>query len=404
MHPTRMHSCLCKLNLKCLILFSHFLILVKELLSTVESLRQKTKKNLKSAMADRAKKYTPKMRHIQCKLRINKHNYRVPSTDLVDYPALFGPTQKRTMDAEGQLRTNFGRKQSNFCNSGQRMLVEGDIATGKTVMTKKMAWDWAESSFSSFDIVFYISLKLVRPGDTLEQVIIDQYQLEGVTVSKLTRILDKIGDKCLFILDELDEHVQGWSSEFIEMIRSQENSHLNILLTRKPETESNISQFFPTAAKIEFCSYKALEKVISKSSVPKDISLNEIVHQHLDPSLVTQNNPMLTMFLCVLFDNKIIDVNTRTIALGDLYTKIFYVANRSISQEGMMKKGKTAFEALLKPVVITEEAVGPHTTLQTYAAAYYFVHASEDTHSLSILLDVQSTQPIFSAEFLVSVL
>ena len=121
------------------------------------------------------------------------------------------------MDAEGQLRTNFARKQSIFGNSGQRILVEGDIATGKTVMSKKIAWDWAKGDFSRFDIVFYISLKLVRPGDTLEQVIIDQYQLVGVTVSKLTRILDKIGDKCLFILDGLDEHVQGWSSEFIEM-------------------------------------------------------------------------------------------------------------------------------------------------------------------------------------------
>ena len=375
-----MHSCLCKLNLKCLILFSHCLILVKELLSTVESLRQKTKHTFKSAMADWAKKYTPKMKHIQCKLRINQHNYRVPSTDLVDYPALFGPYQKRTMDAEGQLRTNFARKHSIFGNSGQRILVEGGIATGKTVMSKKIAWDWAEGSFSRFDIVFYISLKRVRADDTLEQVIIDQYQVEGVTVSKLTRILDKIGDECLSILDGLDEHVQGWSSEFMEMIRSQENSYLNILLTRKPETESDISQFFPTAAKIEFCSYEALENIISKSSVPTRIALgsNQIVHPHLDPWLVTQNNPMLTMFLWALFDSKIIDVNTNAIALSDLYTKIFYVANRSVSKEDMMKIGKAAFEALLKPVAITEEMAAPHTTLQIYAAAYYFVHSLTD--------------------------
>ena len=380
---------------------------MKELLSTVETLRQKTEMTFKSTMAKCAKKYTPKMRHIQCKLRINKHNYLGASTELVDYPTLFGPYRKRTMDAEGQLRTNFARKQSNFGNSAQRILVEGDIATGKTVMSKKIAWDCAEGSFSRFDIVFYISLKLVRPGDTLEQVIIDQYQLVGVTFSKLTRILDKIGDKCLFILDGLDEHVQGWSSEFMEMIRSQKNSYLNILLTRKPQPESDISQSFPITAKIEFCSYKALEKVISKFSVPTHIALasNQIVHPHLDPSLVTQNNPILAMFLCVLFDNKVIDVNTSAIALGDLYTKIFHIA-KSISGEErpMMKKGKGAFEALLKPIAITEEVAGPHITLQSYATPYYFVH-SLCTHALFLNSPgFRVDRAHFSAEFRVSVL
>ena len=67
---------------------------------------------------------------------------------------------------------------------------------GKTTLVKKVAWDWAKGIFTAVSIVFFVFLKLVNPGDTIENVIIDQTPvLEGldVTGAKVKHILDKFG-------------------------------------------------------------------------------------------------------------------------------------------------------------------------------------------------------------------
>ena len=61
-------------------------------------------------------------------------------------------------------------------------------------------------------IVFFVFLKLVRPGDAIENIIIDQNpSLEGLCISrqKLENIFETFGNRCLFILDGLDEHVES---------------------------------------------------------------------------------------------------------------------------------------------------------------------------------------------------
>ena len=186
-------------------------------------------------------------------------------------------------------------------------MVQGDNSAGKTVLSKKIAWDWAKGDFSRFDIVFYISLKLVRPEEIFEQAIIDQYKLDDITVSKLHRMLYGIGDKYLVILDGLDEHAHGWDSEFMQMITSQEYQDLNILLTT--QSESDISQSFETVAKVDFRTYEALDNVFSEASVPKEIisNSNKIVQPNLLVGRENTVNPMLLMFLCNLFDKNIID-------------------------------------------------------------------------------------------------
>ena len=57
-------------------------------------------------------------------------------------------------------------------------------------------------------IVFFVFLKLVKPGDFIEDAIIKQtpaLQGKHVTKKKLTDIFQRFGPECLLILDGLDE-------------------------------------------------------------------------------------------------------------------------------------------------------------------------------------------------------
>ena len=97
-------------------------------------------------------------------------------------------------------------------NGRDKILIIGDLGIGKTTLGKKVGLDWARGKFEAFSMVFFVFLKLVEPGELIENVIIKQNpELEGLGISteKLRGILDRFSDRCLLILDGLDEHGLG---------------------------------------------------------------------------------------------------------------------------------------------------------------------------------------------------
>ena len=55
---------------------------------------------------------------------------------------------------------------------GKKVLFKGEPGMGKTTVGKKVGWDWAKGDLKTFEIVFFVFLKLVKPGDSIEKVII----------------------------------------------------------------------------------------------------------------------------------------------------------------------------------------------------------------------------------------
>lgn len=77
---------------------------------------------------------------------------------------------------------------------------------GKSTFSKKVLYDGAVGIFTTFTVMFFVSMKLVRPGDSIENIIIQKTpELEGlnVTEKKLKSILESFGSKCLIICDGL---------------------------------------------------------------------------------------------------------------------------------------------------------------------------------------------------------
>ena len=122
---------------------------------------------------------------------------------------------------------------------GERILVKIDPGMSKSTLVKKLAWDWAVHRFPRFSLVLMVMLKLVRPWETLEDAINAQiFPLQGLNITKhnLHVILRTFGNKCLLILDGLNENPSGQNVDVIKIIQRPKLYNSCILVTSRPHT------------------------------------------------------------------------------------------------------------------------------------------------------------------------
>ena len=104
--------------------------------------------------------------------------------------------------------------------------------------------------FTYFHIVFFVFLKLVKPGEVIENVIIKQTPYMAgleITEQKLQSILQVFGGNCLLILDGLDEHVLGTNEDVHSIIIGKKYLKCNIIVTCRSHSTRDIERYFPTA-------------------------------------------------------------------------------------------------------------------------------------------------------------
>ena len=149
----------------------------------------------------------------------------------------------------------------------QKILIKGGPGMGKTTFCKKIAWDWAKKLFTTFSIVFFVFLKLVKPGDAVENIIVQQNPfIRGLSITekRLKGILDTFGNKCLIILDGLDEHALGTNKDVLKIIRGERCLNCNIIVTSRPHSTSIIQQYFPTIVRVDGFTIEKAEQFVSK--------------------------------------------------------------------------------------------------------------------------------------------
>ena len=331
---------------------------------------------------------------------------------------------------------------------GKKILFKGEPGMGKTTVGKKIGWDWEMGIFKTFQIVFFVFLKFVRPGYSIENTIIQQTPVLkglGITQEKLTYFLEEFGHKCLLILDGFDECALGQNQDVVGIVRGEKLFKCNILLTSRPHTTREIAKYFQTVVKVTgFTQNQARKfafKILNNQRLVADVL-------RFTPLTLTENDtklyqcPILLSFLCLLVRENEINLSDKAISVGEIYTRMVrclyrkFTIRRNINfdetkfVETMKRIGKIAFKALLSgnPLLKRSEVVKevdeevfdygllighedayrlirdetadifitfPHRSIQEFLGALFFVLMLSSSTMITTLFEGNKSEPIF---------
>ena len=211
-------------------------------------------------------------------------------------------------------------------HKNRKVLMKADPGMGKTTLGKKVTRDWATGVFNKFSIVFFVALKFVKPGDSIEAVIIQQHpELEGlhITQQKLKTLLNRNNNRILLILDGLDEY-GGQNEDVHKMIKNQKLLDCGIVVSSRPHSVNEVELHFPTIVRVEGFTVKAASKFVPKVFVDKT-KIVQILQ--FKPSDSREHFPVhkcqiLLSFLCLLAREDEMDMLDRNLAIGHLYLRM----------------------------------------------------------------------------------
>ena len=236
--------------------------------------------------------------------------------------------QKMLLEDRRKLR---GYKEMFNCQKSEhenrKVLMKADPGMGKTILGKKMTKDWATDVFQEFSIVFFVALKLVKPGDAIENVIIKQNpELEGLDVSqqKLQALLKKYGNRVLIIFDGLDEHGLGQNKDVLKIIQNRKLLDCRILLSSRPHSTEQIEKYFPTVVRVDGFTEEEARKFVGKffSDESKIEQIMQFRPSDSREDFPVHKCPILLSILCLLVTRKEIDLTDLNTTMGDLYFKM----------------------------------------------------------------------------------
>ena len=90
-------------------------------------------------------------------------------------------------------------------------------------------------------------------------------ELEGLGVSpaKLRGMLDMFSDRCLLILDGLDEHGLGQNEDVLKIIKNSKLLECGIIVSSRPHSTREVETYFQTVIRVDGFNRKEAERFIS---------------------------------------------------------------------------------------------------------------------------------------------
>ena len=211
-----------------------------------------------------------------------------------------------------------------------KILMKADPGMGKTTQCKKITFDWAMRLFTHFHIVLLVFLKLVNPGEAIENIIIKQNPyMKGlkITEQKLGSILDTLGSNCLLILDGLDEHALGTNNDVFSIIRGEKYLGCNIIVISRPHSSGEVERYFPTVVRVEgFTKIKATQFASKILTDEKDKSkIDDVLNfspADFREDIPIHKCPILLSFICLLVKEDQIDLSDKSVDIGEIYFRM----------------------------------------------------------------------------------
>ena len=383
--------------------------------------------------------YFVDMRKLYSKLTLEKINntlFGEKCSNIENYEKMFDPDS----DSEDES------------SERNKILMKGEPGMGKTTLGKKIGWDWSRDLFKKFSIVFFIFLKFVKPEDSIEDIILQQHtELQGLNVTKrkLRAMLEKFGDRCLLILDGLDEHGLGQNEDVLKMIRNEKLIDCGLVVSSRPHSINEVLVYFPTIIRVDGFNEKEAERFISNffTDKTKIAQIMQFKPSDSREEFPVHKCPILLSFLCLLVSENEIDLLSKNLMIGDLYLRMIkclfkkYTIRKGtqFTQTGFLKVmksvGRLAMHTLIsnKPLLQKSEVlriVGDfafeygffaghedfrlcsdpeadmyvtygHRSLEEFFGSFGFIQALEDGNSINDIICTDSRKSIFLANPLI---
>ena len=438
--PTKNWTCLTVITSVFLLVFS---VTEEYFLTVADKLRPFTAKAMKMEPAPWIRDYVVDMDELYTELALEKIDNKPFGQErkkLENYKELFA------WHNPGMLKYFIIMHYLPDWRPTRKILIKADPGMGKTSLVKKITWDWAKRLFGKVSIVFFVFLKLVKPEDIIENAIIKQTPVlegMGITKEKLRGILENFGDRCLLMLDGLDEHALGQNGDVHKIIRGAKILNCNVVLTSRPHSTVEIERYFEIIVRVEGFTRDKARKfasriVVNEGKVADILGFKPI---GIEDTTCLHSVPILLSILCLLVRENDIDLSLKTMDPGKLYAKMMrclykkYAVRKGIPFEmssfckALKLIGKIAFETLLsnnpffqrKEIsrLVGEEAfdygllIGhedfrliedetadvfvtfPHRSLQEFLGAFYFVLMLNEGVDVDTLLGKFCRKPIF---------
>ena len=247
------------------------------------------------------------------------------------------------------------------CNKSEhenrKILIKADPGMGKTTLGRKVARDWAKGVFKKYSLVFFVALKLVKPGDPIENIIMQQIpELEGLKISqqKLKALLDRFSNRILIILDGLDEHRLGQNEDVLKIIKNQMLLDCRIVVSSRPHSAKEVEKHFPTIIRVEGFTETEARKFVS-NFFKDSRKITEILQFKPSDSredFPIHKCPILLSFLCLLVKENKIDLSDTKLTVGDLYLQMVRCLYRKYTNRKGIGFVESAFVQVMKSVGI----------------------------------------------------
>ena len=294
-----------------------------EFRALAEQLQPYTAHTMKLEVAPWIRDYTVDMDYLYTDLKMEKVT-RTPKG-----------TTKRKLENYGDM---FFSQKSQKQQFGNKILLVSDPHYGKTSIAKKINWDWARGIFTTFTVVFFVFLKLVRPGDTIENIIIEQtpaLEAMGISPQRLKRILETFGDKCLIMLDGLDDHALGSNQDILKIVQGRKLLQCGIIATSRPHNTTEIQRYFSMIVNIQGFTRGLAEQFANKllGDPEKVLAVMQFSPYSSEEYHPWHQCPILLSFLCILVRDD--HTNLSKIPLGEIYTRLL----RCLYRKFTIRKG-----------------------------------------------------------------
>ena len=393
------------------IIFSNFNFPEKEknVKKLMEDIRKNTLEETSLEMAEWAREFTPTMEKLKTKLTISKLNNSKVKIEDTHYKKLFPKY-----------------------HTDRHLLMKSPPGFGKTVCAKKITWDWAKGTFTTFQVVFLVIG--VRQGCSVFDAIIEQYSEKGLEIKEetLRDTFEYLKEKVLVILDGVFDPAKALVN--VSDPQTKFGHKTLVTFTIGPESKIGIEIGYKTVCDIEDLKPGEDKKLMFSFCEGDEENIDKILNSKV--SMQSQfgrswlSNPMLVMFLCFLNDKNQLhpkgkgsEVRNQSLSLCEMYLKlVMFLCGQTISALSYSVKslGKVVLENLKSgsATVYHERDLNsildgrllarhrnslvsfPHRTFGIFVGALYFILMLDCGQTVESLLGSDTKQMVFFTDHL----